>query len=327
MSLAFAHPWALSLSVLALVPFWRTGQKALEYSSLSLLPDDPLSRHLDRSLKVLAGLAVLFLAVGMASPHLRETWVEKVGTGAHIVLLLDRSSSMNENFSGRYLGGRAQESKNAIASRLLAEFVARRQHDLFALVAFSAAPVYVMPLTDDREAVQAAIKSLGHRGHGVTHIAPGLAMALDYFSGQPMTGSRIVLLISDGAARMDEETGDYLRQSFQDTQASLYWIYLRNPKSGRLTQTPENASESTSPEYFLHRYFQSLGVPYQAYEAENPEAVRQAIADVEKLENRPLHYREKLPREDWSDSCYGLALVCLLVLLGFKAVEVDAWGG
>lgn len=327
MNLVFSHPWVLLLGLLALIPLTRSGQKALDYSSLSMLPDDPLSLHLDRLLKVLAGLAVLLLVAGIAGPHVRERWLEKVGTGAHIVLLLDRSSSMNENFSGRYLGGRAQESKNAVASRLLADFVARRQHDLFALVAFSAAPVYVMPLTDDREAVQAAIKSLGHRGHGVTHIAPGLAMALDYFNGQPLTGSRIVLLVSDGAARMETETGDYLRQLFQDTQASLYWIYLRNPRSGRLTLAPENANESTSPEYFLHQYFQSLGVPYQAYEAENPEAVRQAIADVEKLENRPLHYREKLPREDWSDYCYGSALGCLLILLGFKALEVQSWRG
>lgn len=325
MNLAFEQAWALSLTLLAVIPVWHGGQQKLAYSSLMMLPEDPLSLWLDRSLRLVAGLAALLLALGLAGPHLREQWVEKTGTGAHIVLLVDRSSSMNENFSGTYLGGKAHESKGALAAKLLAEFVARRRQDLFALVAFSAAPVYVLPLTQDREAVRAAILAQSGRGHGITNIAPGLAMALDYFSGQPVTGSRIVLLVSDGAARMEPETADALRQSFQDRQASLYWIYLRNPKGGRLAQAPKNPNESTTPEYFLHQYFQTLGVPYQAYEADNPQAMRQAIATVENLENRPLTYREKLPRQDLSGYCYGAALACLLVLLIFQSLEVKTW--
>lgn len=325
MNFGFSQPWALLLGLLAAVPLLRTGQKTLGYSSIAMLPHDGLSSAIDRLLRLGAALAVACLAAGIAGPHLREQWVEKIGTGAHVVLLIDRSSSMNENFSGHYLGGAARESKGSIAARMLAEFVSRRRDDLFALVAFSAAPVYVLPLTQDRQAVQAAIASLGKRGHGVTNIAPGLAMALDYFSGQPLTGARIILLVSDGAARMEAETGDYIRQLFQDNRAALYWIYLRNPRSGSLASPPENPNESTTPEYFLHRYFQSLGVPYRAYEAESPEAVQRAIQDVEKLENQPLKYREKLPRQDLSGYCYGAALACLLILLAFKAQEVKSW--
>jgi mxaC protein len=325
MNFAFSQPWVLLLGLLAAIPIVRAGQKTLSYSSIAMLPEDPLSAAIDRLLRLIAALAVAFLVAGIAGPYLREQRVEKIGTGAHIVLLLDRSSSMNDNFSGRYLGGAAQESKGTIASKLLAEFVGRRRDDLFALVAFSAAPVYVLPLTQDREAVQAAIASLGKRGHGVTNIAPGLAMALDYFSGRPLTGSRIILLVSDGAARMDAETGDYIRQLFQNNRAALYWIYLRNPRGGSLSAPPENPNESTTPEYFLNQYFQTLGVPYRAYEADNPEAVQRAILDVEKLENQPLRYLEKLPRKDLSGWCYGTALICLSILLAFKTLEVGTW--
>lgn len=325
MNLAFSEPWALLLGIFAAVPLISTGQKIQAYSSLALVPEDPLSTAIDRALRVCAVSAILCLAAGIAGPHLREQWVERIGTGAHIVLLIDRSSSMNENFSGRYLGGATHESKSAIASKLLAEFAGRRREDLFALVAFSAAPVYVLPLTQDQEAVQAAIRSLGNRGHGVTNIAPGLAMALDYFSGRPLTGSRIILLVSDGAARIDAETGDYLRQVFQNNRAALYWIYLRNPKGGTLSTPPQNPNESTTPEYFLHRYFQTLGVPYRAYEADNPEAVQRAIVDVEQLENQPLHYLEKLPRLDLSGWCYGASLIFMLTLLVFRALEVKSW--
>jgi mxaC protein len=325
MNFAFSQPWVLLLGLLAAIPIVRAGQKTLSYSSIAMLPEDPLSAAIDRLLRLIAALAVASLVAGIAGPYLREQRVEKIGTGAHIVLLLDRSSSMNDNFSGRYLGGAAQESKGTIASKLLAEFVGRRRDDLFALVAFSAAPVYVLPLTQDREAVQAAIASLGKRGHGVTNIAPGLAMALDYFSGRPLTGSRIILLVSDGAARMDAETGDYIRQLFQNNRAALYWIYLRNPRGGSLSAPPKNPNESTTPEYFLNQYFQTLGVPYRAYEADNPEAVQRAILDVEKLENQPLRYLEKLPRKDLSGWCYGTALICLSILLAFKTLEVGTW--
>jgi mxaC protein len=325
MSLAFLHAWALLLGPLALIPLARSGLRTLSYSTLALLPQDPWSLRIDWGLRVLAASAALLIVLALAGPYLREQWVERVGIGAHIVLLVDRSSSMNENFSGTYLGGRADETKSALASKLLAEFVARRKQDLFALVAFSSAPMYVLPLTQDHEAVRSAVASLGGRGHGITHIAPGLAMALEHFSGQPVTGARIVLLVSDGAARMEPETADALRQQFQDNQASLYWIYLRNPKGGKLAEAPKNPNESTTPEYYLHQYFQALGVPYQAFEADKPQALQEAINTVETLENRPLSYREKVPRQDLSGVCYGAALVCLLILLAFQTLEVRAW--
>ncbi|MFM8333765.1 MAG: vWA domain-containing protein [Candidatus Methylumidiphilus sp.] len=325
MSLGFAQAWALLLIPLAGIPLLRSGQKTLTYSSLTALPDDPLSAWIDRGLKTLAAFAAIVLVVGIAGPYRREQTIEKIGTGAHIVLLVDHSSSMNENFSGTYLGGKSHESKSALAAQLLAELVSRRQEDLFALVAFSAAPIYVLPLTQDRAAVRAAVLALGGRGHGVTNIAPGLAMALRHFSGQPVTGSRVVLLVSDGAARMEPETADALRQAFQDQQTRLYWIYLRNPKGGRLSEPPKNPNESTTPEYFLHQYFQTLGVPYQAYEADNPQALQKAIRDVESLENRPLVYQEKLPRQDLSGYCYGVALACLLMLAAAQLLEVKTW--
>lgn len=325
MSVGFSEPWALLLGLTALLPWFRRGQPALAYSAVALIPADSLSVLIDRLLRLAGVAAVLCLALGIAGPYTKEQWIERVGTGAHIVLLLDRSSSMNENFTGKYLGARASESKSAVAQKLLSEFVARREHDLFAMVEFSAAPIYALPLTQDREAVQAAIAAAGGRGHGVTNIAPGLAMALDFYSGKPLTGSRLILLVSDGAARIDDETRDRLRQSFQETQSTLYWIYLRNPKGARLSDKPNNPSESTTPEYFLHQYFQELGVPYRAFEAENPEAMRQAIAEVDRLENLPLAYRERLPRRDVSGGCYGAALFFMLLLVAGKAMEVKSW--
>lgn len=324
-NVGFLQPWALLLLGLAIFPWWRRGQDTVAYSSLSQIPDDPLSTWIDRGLKWMACLTFVSLAIGISGPYLREQWVERIGTGAHIALLLDRSSSMNENFTGRYLGAKATESKSAMARKLLSEFVDRRERDLFGMVAFAAAPIYVLPLTEDRQAVQAAISATGGRGHGVTNIAPGLAMALDFFVGKPRLGSRIVLLVSDGAARIDEETRDRLRQTFQETETTLYWIYLRNPTSAPLTEKPDNPNETTTPEYFLNEFFESLEVPYRAFEAENPDAMEKAIAEVERLENLPLPYREKLPRKDLSNGFFATALILIIFLMAARALEIKTW--
>ena len=321
--MGFLQPWILALLPLAALPWFRRGQTALPHASLILIPEDPISTAMDRGLRIASCLLFACLIVGLAGPFRREQWVDRIGTGAHIVLLLDRSSSMNENFTGRYLGAKATESKSAMARKLLSEFVERRRHDLFGMVAFAAAPIYVLPLTEDKIAVQAAINAGGGRGHGVTHIAPGLAMALDFFADRPRLGSRLILLVSDGAARIDEQTRDRLRQTFQETGTTLYWIYLRNPTSAPLTQKPSNPNETTTPEYFLNQYFESLDVPYRAFEAENPDAMEKAIAEVERLENLPLPYREKLPREDLSGRFLVLALFLTLLLTAARALEVN----
>jgi mxaC protein len=280
---------------------------------------------MDRGLRFAASLAILLLIIGISGPFRREQPVEHIGTGAHIVLLLDRSSSMNENFTGRYLGARAAESKSAMARKLLSEFVDRREHDLFAMVAFAAAPIYVLPLTDDRVAVQAAIAAAGARGHGVTNIAPGLAMAVDFFRQRPKEGSRLVLLVSDGAARIDDETRERLKQMFQETGTTLYWIYLRNPTSAPLTERPANPNESTTPEYFLNAYFESLDVPYKAFEAENPDAMEKAIREVERLENLPLPYQEILPRQDLTNRFIATSIILMLMLLIARLLERREW--
>lgn len=320
--IGFLYPFCLLLLPFAVLPWFKRGQDALAYSSISMIPDDPVSLWIDRGIRLISCLSVLTLVIGMSSPFSREQEVERIGTGAHVVLLLDRSSSMNENFTGRYLGAKSSESKSAMAKKLLLEFVGRRPHDLFGMVAFAAAPIYVLGLTEDREAIRAAISAAGGRGHGITHIAPGLSMALDFFRNRPREGSRIVLLVSDGAARIDAETQDRLTQSFRESGATLYWIYLRNPTSASLQEKPQNPNESTTPEFFLNRFFESLDVPYRAFEADNPDSMEKAIQEVERLENLPLKYREKIPRHDLTLPFLILSLFLLTALLVTRLLEV-----
>ena len=321
---AFTYPWVLLLSPLALLPFFGRRQQALRYSSINMLPFDAVSFILFTLLKLVGAGVILSLIVSLSFPYLKEQTVEHIGKGAQIVLLLDRSASMNENFAGRYFGGGANESKVAIARNLLSEFVEQRQDDFFGMISFSTAPIHVLPLTQDRPAILAAIQATKSRGRGVTNIAPGLAMALDYFKDQPVTGSRVIMLVSDGAARIDPDTQTTLTQLFRQNKVMLYWLYLRNDRSAGLQSKPVNANESTTPEYFLHQFFLNMDIPYRPFEADNPEALKEAIAEIGKMENKPIKYTETIGRQSLAEDCYRWAISGILLLLFVRYLELQS---
>ncbi len=322
----FAHPFWLLALPLASLPWWHQGGRKMDYPALAWLETDPLSKQLTWLWQFWTSLFLLSLIFSLAAPYVKEQKIARMGQGAHIVLTIDRSSSRNENFSGRYMGGFEKESKSAAARRLLLEFVSQREQDLFSVVTFSTAPIHVLSLTQDHEAVKAAIAAIGLRGRGVTNIAPGLAMALEAFREHPMTGTRVILLVSDGGARIDPDTQERLRQGFEDLGVRLYWIYLRNRRSVSVLHPPKrNLSETRTPEFFLHRYFQSLQIPYLVFEADNPQSLAKAINTIGTLENRPLPYFEIVPRRDISQTGFAIALLLGLPLLLWHAFEIGRW--
>lgn len=324
--IAFAREWWLLALPIATLPFWHQGGNKIPYPALAWFPTDSISQRLEWYRQLLLCAFLLTLVISLAAPYLKEHKVMHMGRGAHIVLTIDRSSSMNENFAGRYMGGIAKESKSAAARRLLLDFVSRRNQDLFSVVIFSTAPIHVLSLTQDHQAVKAAIRAIGLRGRGVTNIAPGLAMALEEFRGKAMTGARVILLVSDGGARIDPDTQEMLRQGFQDLGVRLYWIYLRNQRSvSVLHPLKRKLSETRTPEYFLHQFFQTLDVPYQVFEADNPKSLAEAIEAVGRLENRPLRYFEILPRQDLSQLGFTMTLILGLPLLFWYGLEVHRW--
>lgn len=325
MNLALDEPWLLALLPLGLLPLLVAQQRTGDYSWNRLLPPDTVSLLVDAAVRGLGLLAVTALLFGLAGLHREAHSVQRLGYGAHIVMLLDRSSSMDNSFAGRAPSGE-EESKSRAAKRFLAEFAERRDHDMIGVVAYSTSPLFVLPLTDNREAIQAAIATLSLPGLAYTHISKGLAMALSFFTGRAPIGSRIILLVSDGAAAIDPESEAKLRRWSLDAQVGIYWIFLRTANSPGIFEAPEDPRDDNAqarPERYLHLFFKSLGIPYRAYEAENSQALERAIADIDRLENLPLSFEQRVPRRDLHGFCYGLALFCLALLIGAKLIEVD----
>lgn len=316
--------WPLWLLPVALLPMWLKGFAAFAHPSVQRMPVDPLSVWLASAWRIAAMLGLVALAVALCGPYLNAQQVDKIGRGAHVMIVLDRSASMNDPFARK--NASAQVSKMAAARDVLTDMVRQSKEDLMGMVTFSTSPILAAPLGPDRAFVQAALDATEAGGMGFTAVARGLGLALDYFAGQPVTGARAIVLVSDGGAHLDGKTQDQLRAMFMRQQVSLYWIYLRSEHGVSLKQTPE-AEESVDayPEYALHEYFQGLHVPYHVYEAENPAAVAAAMQDIARLKNKPTRYQEPVSRVEYSSVFYWLAWLACLVLCVIDRLELKQW--
>lgn len=322
MTLGADHPWVLALLPLALVPWLRSPHQRVAIGALILVPADRLSAGLRGWLRIAGTLAIALIVTALSSPYQEGRLISRTGTGAQVVLLLDRSGSMNDTFAGRTPAG-TEESKASATKRLLRDFIGRRPHDLFGVAAFSTAPMLVLPLTDHQDAVLAAVNASDRRGLDFTNIARGLGMALSMFAADRPDEHHVILLVSDGGAVIDPHAQDQLRALFARYRADLYFLFLRTAGSKGLFDEPgpdENTPQAM-PERFLHRYFQTLGIPYRAFQAESPQQVEEAIRQVDALERYPITYTERLPRRDLTGWAYASAGLPLLLLLAAKLVE------
>jgi mxaC protein len=315
--------WGLPL---LLLPLARLPLMPAGYPWRRLLPIDPASRTVDCGLRLAGCVAIASLLLGIGGLHQREAVVEHRGFGAEIVLLLDRSRSMDDSFAGRAPAG-GEESKARAAARLLPELIlAKDRHDRIGVAAFSTSPLFVLPFNDDREAVLAAVASLRYPSLAQTNIGKGLALALSFFDpAPPHETARAIVLVSDGAAVLDFESENKLRRWFQERRVRLHWIFLRTLGSPGIYEIPAEPEEDTPearPERHLHRFFGTLGIPYRAYEVEDPAALRQAVVAVEREERHPLRYFERLPRRDLQTSCYLVAALALAAVWVAKTSEV-----
>jgi mxaC protein len=316
----FTNPLGLYLLPLMLVPFFFGIQQREGYPSLAVVPPDRLSQWITWALRIIGALAIGALVLGISGIALRERKFERFGQGAHIVLLIDRSASMNDTFAGREPSG-AEESKSSAAKRLIKDFVIERKHDRFGVAEFSTAPMHIVPITDHKEIVLNAIDAIDRPGLAFTDVGRGLGMALSMIDEDVLPGSRAIVLVSDGVAVVGRRVQESLRVDFARRPVHLYFLYLRTEGSNSMFATPPPDAEDTPqalPERHLNKFFQSLHVPYRAYEAENAGAVKSAIADIGKLEQTPIVYTERIPQYDLSRWAHSFAALALALLLGAK---------
>lgn len=307
--ISFAMPLALLALPVAAVPFFTRWLRVSYVPRLDLRPVDVVSLLIDRLLTGAGVLGLTALILGISGPFLTGGTVPYRGQGANLVLLIDRSSSMDESFAGRMISG-AEESKAAAARRILQEFIAGRPDDRIGIAAFSTAPLLVLPMTTSRTAISAAIDAQAEPGLSQTDIGRGLAMAMDMMEDASTLGPRAIVMISDGAAVISPAVQKELRELALEREVKLYWLYLRTKGAKSIFHDGlpgEDNSPQARPERHLHLYLQRLGVPYRAFEAETAQAVEEAVAEIDKMEAKPILTDRSVPRRDLSWLCFLIA--------------------
>ncbi|HEY4369117.1 MAG TPA: vWA domain-containing protein [Steroidobacteraceae bacterium] len=333
-SFAFEQPWFLLLLPLALLPLWPAGRDALSFAAVSWLPADRAGRIAGLLWSTFAVIALASLVIALAEPGRPQTEVARTGRGAEILVLMDRSRSMDDHMlpnDWRKLDPSARLSlqdsgppKSQMARDLLAKFVAQRTDDRFSLMFFSTRPLSVVPFTQHDAAMQAGIIA-GGIGHGLadTDVGRALIAGIGEFDQRAYSGSRIIMLVSDGGSDLDDATRDRIRKALTRNRIALYWIYLRSYNSPLLEDT--DPRQAGAPEIALHRFFQTLHTPYRAYQAEEPEDLAKAVADVGHEQNSPLDFTELVPKLSYTRYFLGAAAFSCLMLLLYRALLLRSW--
>jgi len=324
--MTFSFPWVLWLLPLAFIPLLFKEASLQYYSWNEMLPKDNLSKIIALILKFIATLILIFIIIGLSAPHTRQQEIEKIGIGAQIGLVLDRSASMDDPFAGNDQS-KVGEMKSAAAARLITDFVQSRSNDMIGMVSFSNSAMYVLPLTDNKNAIVSAVRATAGNALFQTNIGSGLTTGAELFNKVPDSGSRAMILLSDGAGRIDAATQEKIKDWFGRFKISLYWIVLRQPGGISIFNTSFKArdDEALPPQIELNEFFKTLNSPFQAYEAEDPKTLQKAIEDINQKEKKPIKYFEKIPGQDYSTHCFVAAILMMIVLLSLKLIEVRSW--
>ena len=327
--LQWAAPLVFLLLPLMILPWWsRQQEKVVVWTAF--IPEDSLSKAIGVSLKSLASLVLLCLISALAGPYTPETKVERIGEGAEVILLLDRSRSMDDAFAikGQLLMasvGKA-DSKRRVAQKYLLEFVNKRPDDRFGFVLFSEKALDLLPLTYNKNTIRATINAstLG-KGLSETNIARSLIKAAEMYENQIYRGSRMVVLVSDGGHEFDAEAKRQIRALYERENITLYWLYMRSVTGMTLDSSAgDNRRWTSTPERKLHSYFKSLDIPYKAFEVGSMKTFSQAMDTIDKQQYQTLIVEETLPRETRVKYFYLTAVLALLILV--LAQFYTAWG-
>ncbi|MCB5186861.1 VWA domain-containing protein [Methylobacillus caricis] len=323
--MSFQYPWLLILLPVCFMPFWLKSRQGRLYSWVTILPEDRLSRLMDNGLKGLMTLLLLAVLLALAHPYGPEKVVQRIGKGAQTVMVIDRSVSMDHPFAGDVTSGSAAEIKSTAARRLITKFIDSRPDDMMGVVGFSNSALYGIKITNNRDAIHAAINAATSPSINQTNIGSGLTKAVTLFDSIESTGSRAIILLSDGAGKLSPRVKATLQATLKKNNLALYWIVLRQPDDVSIFSKNVYEEDRVPTAVALDRYFQSLNIKYHAYEADNPATLQSAIQDIGSRENKTIQYPITIPGRNFSKDFAFLALILGALVLMFKNLRIYSW--
>lgn len=329
LSLSVESPLVLLLAPLAVLP-WHVFNTEKIVAWDRFTPHDPLSSVIDRALKTSGSCVILSLVIALSGPYIPEYAKERISLGAEFVILLDRSRSMDEPFavedSAQKVSRDLSKSKRNAAIKHLKAFVKHRPDRRWGFVMFSNKVMPLLPLTENKDAVLAAIQASGlGKGMSETNLAQSLLKAMDYFKGEKYRGSRVVLLVSDGGEKFSEEEKAEIKQTFRNNRLSLYWIYLKSIDDFSLVKmADEPIAWNELPERKLHTFFAKMQVPYKVFEVDNDAKVTNAFIEIDQAQSETIIVNEIQPKEPKAHIFLSIAILSLIPLVMVRLYSL--WG-
>jgi Ca-activated chloride channel family protein len=305
----FQNPWLLGL--LALLPVYailcgRAGrQSAVRFSSADI------ARAAGAVVRSAAGRWRLFLRllvtalviVALAGPRFANEHTETSTTGVDIMLCLDLSWSMAAlDMSGPH----ERVSRFDMAREQLENFIRKRPNDRLGLIAFSAVPYVVSPLTLNHEWLMqnldrlyvGLIQDLG------TAIGDAAASAAKRLDGVKGAKSRTIILLTDGDNNAGEIDPVPAAQLAAALGAKVYTIGIGiekpcplpkfNPATGKLVL---DAQGNVIPTMVLqpanYSVLEKMSGLSKAkfYRATNRSELQSIYADIDRLEKTEVKLR------------------------------------
>ncbi len=323
--MSFLNPWALLLLPIAYIPFWLKSHQGQMYSWDEMIPEDVFSDRFNLAIKIITSLLLTSIVFAIAAPHGPDQNVLKVGKGAQTVMVIDRSVSMDHPFAGDSTSGRAAEIKSAAARRLITKFIDSRPDDMMGVVAFTNSALYGIKITPNRDAIHSAINAATSSGINQTNIGAGITEAVVLFDNIQSSGSRAIILLSDGAGKLSPRVKARIQEELTRKHLNLYWIVLREPDDISIFSKNEYAEGMAPAAVELDLFFKSLKIKYKAYEADNPTALQSAIQDIDAREKNVIQYSVAIHGHDYSRDLILFALLCSIFILIIKNLRVHSW--
>ena len=325
--MSLLNPWALLLLPIIFIPFWLKSSQGQMYSWLDIAPHDRVSEIANLVLKIITSLLLASIVIALASPQGPDQKIIKIGKGAQTVMVIDRSVSMDHPFAGDATSGVTAEIKSAAARRLITKFIDSRPDDMMGVVGFTNSALYGVKITTNRDAIHAAINAATSSALNQTNIGSGLTQAVSLFDNIENSGSRAIILLSDGAGKISPRVKQKIKESLKIRNLSLYWIVLREPDDISIFSTSNiKFKEGSEPAPIeLDNFFKSLQIKYKAYEADNPNALQSAIQDINVREKKKIQYSISIPGHDYSVDFIVIALILSILILIAKNLRVHSW--
>jgi Ca-activated chloride channel family protein len=265
----------------------------------------------------------MFLVIALARPRKGLEGSLARAEVRDIVLLVDVSTSMRaEDLSS---AGRTRDRLGA-AKEVIEKFIARRPEDRIGMVAFSALPYTVSPLTLDRGWL---VGQLGRLETGMiedgTAIGDGIASAVNRLRGSTAR-SKVVVLLTDGINNRGIVTPENAARAARALGIRIYTVGAGS--SGTVRVPVRDASggaryvmqESGIDEASLSAIADATGGTY--FRAADFAALEEVFGRIDRMERTAVEARDYARFEEWFAPFAILGLVFLALEKGLALTRL-----